>query len=108
MHSPGWSDVCGMMAGPTTQASSAMGTVTEAQMARILIKEYCFGLAGASSWAGNDWVSVMSLSVARKAVSAHRPPGSIPSCQLRRTGDPPYACRAMRDALRRRTVFAWR
>lgn len=53
------------MAGPTTQASSAMGTVTEAQMARILIKDYCLGLAGASRWAGNDWVFVMSISFAR-------------------------------------------
>jgi hypothetical protein len=61
-----------------------MGTVTEVQMARILIKEYCFALAGASSCAGNDWIFVMSLSVARKAVSAHRPPGSRSSHRVRR------------------------
>ena len=43
----------------TTHANSRMGTVTEAQIARILVKEYCFELAGAFSCAGSDWVFVM-------------------------------------------------
>jgi hypothetical protein len=47
------------MAGPTTQASSAIGAVTEAQMAKILINEYCFELAGTSSCMGSDCVFVM-------------------------------------------------
>src|SRR3954462_12046706 len=49
-----------MMAGPTTQASSAIGAVTEAQMARILIKEYCVELGVLSSCAGSDCVFVIS------------------------------------------------
>jgi len=28
VHRPGCSEVCGMIAGPTTQASTAIGTVT--------------------------------------------------------------------------------
>ena len=36
-----------MMAGPTTQASTAIGAVTDAQMARIFFKEYWLELAGA-------------------------------------------------------------
>jgi len=95
------------MAGPTTQASSAMGTVTEAQMARILIKEYCFGLAGASSWAGNDWVSVRSsASRERRFPHIDRRARDRPvsySARVTRL----YACGAMRGVLRRRTVFAW-
>ncbi len=57
--SPGWTDVWGMMAGATTQASSAIGAVTEAQMAKIFFSEYCLELAGASSCAGSDCVLVM-------------------------------------------------
>ena len=95
------------MAGPTTQASSAMGTVTEAQMARILIKEYCLGLAGASSWAGNDWVFVMSISFARKAVShINRRARDRPVSYVARVRGL-YARGAMRGVLRRRTVLAW-
>jgi hypothetical protein len=48
-----------MMAGPMTHANSAIGPVTEAQMAKILINEYCFELAGTSSCAGTDCVFVM-------------------------------------------------
>ena len=95
------------MAGPTTQASSAMGTVTEAQMARILIKEYCLGLAGVSSWAGNDWVFVMSLSLARTAIPhIDRRARDRPISYVARVRGL-YACRPMRGALRRRTVLAW-
>ena len=47
----------------TTQASSAIGAVTEAQMAKIFFSEYCLELAGASTGAGSDCVFVMSLSV---------------------------------------------
>ena len=54
-----------MMAGATTHASSPIGTVTEAQMARIFVKEYCLVSAAPSTRAGNDCVLVMSLSVAR-------------------------------------------
>jgi hypothetical protein len=35
-----------MMAGPTTQVSTPIGTVTDAQMARIFAKEYCLVSAG--------------------------------------------------------------
>jgi len=62
-----------MMAGPTTQASTAIGAVTEAQMAKILIKEYCWVSAAPSTRAGNDCVLVMSLSVAGCTHFAHRP-----------------------------------
>lgn len=48
-----------MIAGATTHTSSPIGTVTEAQMARILVKEYCLELAGAFSCAGSVWVFVM-------------------------------------------------
>ena len=65
-----------MMAGPTTQASTAIGAVTDAQMARIFFKEYWLELAGASTLAGSDCVFVMSLSVATKTGCAHRPTGS--------------------------------
>jgi hypothetical protein len=34
-----------MMAGATTQANRPIGAVTEAQIARILVKEYCLELA---------------------------------------------------------------
>ena len=47
------------MAGATTQASSAIGTVTEAQVARILVNEHCFELAGVSSCAGSVCVFAM-------------------------------------------------
>ena len=65
-----------MMAGATTQASSAIGAVTEAQMAKIFFSEYCLELAGASTGAGSDCVLVMSLSVATNTGPAHRPLGS--------------------------------
>ena len=48
-----------MIAGATTHASRPIGTVTEAQMARIFFNEYCLELAGTSSWAGSDCVFVM-------------------------------------------------
>jgi hypothetical protein len=48
-----------MIAGATTHASSPIGTVTEAQMARILVKEYCLELAGACSCARSVCVFVM-------------------------------------------------
>jgi hypothetical protein len=57
--SPGWIDVWGMMAGATTQASSAIGAVTQAQMAKIFFSVYCLELAGASTGAGSDCVLVM-------------------------------------------------
>jgi hypothetical protein len=79
--------VWGMMAGATTQASSAIGAVTEAQMAKIFFSEYCLELAGASTWAGSDCVLVMSLSVAVNAGSAHRPSGSRSPRRVRLTGD---------------------
>ena len=62
-----------MIAGATTKASSAIGAVTEAQMARILVKEYCLVSAAPSTRVGNDCVFVMSFSVAGEARSAHRP-----------------------------------
>ena len=49
-----------MMAGPTTQASTAIGAATDAQMARIFVKEYCLASAAPSTRAGNDCVFVMS------------------------------------------------
>ena len=51
-----------MMAGPTTQANSPIGTVTDAQMAKIFDKEYCLELAGVSRCAGSDCVFVMPSS----------------------------------------------
>lgn len=48
-----------MIAGATTHTSSPIGTVTEAQMARILVKEYCLEFAGAVRYAGSVWVFVM-------------------------------------------------
>jgi hypothetical protein len=48
-----------MIAGATTQANTPIGTVTEAQMARILFNEYCLELAGMSSCTGSDCVFVM-------------------------------------------------
>jgi hypothetical protein len=68
--SPGWSDVWGMIAGATTQASNAIGAVTEAQMAKIFFSEYCLELAGASSCAGTICVFVMS-SASRRTRVAH-------------------------------------
>jgi hypothetical protein len=50
------------MAGPTIQANSPIGTVTEAQMAKIFDKEYCLELAGVSRCAGSDCVFVMPSS----------------------------------------------
>ena len=49
-----------MIAGATTHASRPIGTVTEAQMAKILVKEYCLVSAAPSTRAGNDCVFVMS------------------------------------------------
>ena len=46
----------------------AIGAVTEAQMARILVKEYCSDLAGASASAGTDCVCVMLISLGMAAV----------------------------------------
>jgi hypothetical protein len=77
-----------MMAGATTQASKAIGAVTEAQMAKIFFSEYCLELAGASTGAGSDCVFVMSLSVAANAGPAHRPLGSRSLRRVRLTGDP--------------------
>jgi hypothetical protein len=48
-----------MMAGATTHASSPIGTVTEAQMAKILVKEYCLVSAAPSTRAGSVCVFVM-------------------------------------------------
>jgi hypothetical protein len=62
-----------MMAGVATKANTAIGAVTEAQMAKIFFSEYCLELAGASSCAGSVCVFVMSLSVAGWARLAHRP-----------------------------------
>ncbi len=62
-----------MMAGPTTQASTPIGTVTDAQMARIFVKEYCLVSAAPSTRAGNVCVFAMYFSVAGEADSAHRP-----------------------------------
>jgi hypothetical protein len=75
-----------MRAGPTTQASNAIGAVAAAQMARILVNEYCFELAVTSSPAATDCVFVMSLSLARKARCAHRPQGSRSPALLRPAG----------------------
>jgi hypothetical protein len=49
-----------MMAGPTTQASTPIGTVTLAQMARIFVREYCLVSAASSTRAGSGCVFVMS------------------------------------------------
>jgi len=49
-----------MMAGPTTQASTPIGRVTDAQMARILVREYCLVSAASSTRAGNGCVFVIS------------------------------------------------
>ena len=66
-----------MMAGPTTQASSAIGAVTEAQMARILIKEYCLLGAGCSLKVRRRNLGVCHVfSVGKNEGSAHRPAGS--------------------------------
>jgi signal transduction histidine kinase len=75
------------MAGPTTQASSAIGPTTEAQIARIFVKEYCLVSTAPSTRVGNDCVFVMSLSVAGNVSSLHRPAGSRSSDLVRRTGD---------------------
>src|SRR5215207_5842237 len=48
-----------MMAGATTQASTPIGTVTEAQMAKIFVNEYCLELSGAWTCAGSVCVFVM-------------------------------------------------
>ena len=48
-----------MIAGATTYTSSPIGIVTEAQMARILVKEDCLELAAAFSCAGSVCVFVM-------------------------------------------------
>ena len=61
-----------MMAGPTTQASTAIGAATDAQMARIFVKEYCLASAAPSTCAGNDCVCHV-FSLATKADCAHRP-----------------------------------
>jgi hypothetical protein len=76
-----------MMAGAATKANSAIGAVTDAQMAKIFFSEYCLELAGASTLAGSDCVFVMSLSVAANAGSAHRPPGLKSPRRVRLTGD---------------------
>ena len=57
--SPGWRDVWGMIAGATTNARTAIGTVTEAQMPRIFGKEYCAEFFAAAICAGSDCVVVM-------------------------------------------------
>jgi hypothetical protein len=49
-----------MIAGATTHARRNIGTVTEAQMARILVKEYCLELVGAVSCPGSVCVLVMA------------------------------------------------
>ena len=64
-----------MMAGATTKASTAIGAVTEAQMARIFVNEYCSELAGASSCAGSDCVLVMPSASARIAGLVTSPGG---------------------------------
>jgi hypothetical protein len=116
--SPGWSDVCGMMAGPTTQASSAMGTVTEAQMARILIKEYCFALRGRR--AAPATTGYLSCPQRREKGGLRTSTAGLEIVRrVRRTGDRPYACRrcaascvavpcrmAMNPAVSRRIVDA--
>src|SRR5688500_4593082 len=75
------------MTGATTQASSAIGAVTEAQMAKIFFSEYCLELAGTSSCAGSDCVLVMSFSVAANAGPAHRPLGRDRPPRVRLTDD---------------------
>ena len=62
--SPGCSDVRGMIAGATTKASTAIGAVTEAQITRILVNEYCLELAAASSCTGGDCVLVIPSALA--------------------------------------------
>jgi hypothetical protein len=57
-----------MMAGATTKTSTAIGAVTAAQIARILVKEYCTESAGASTRAGNDCVSLMLTRLGRAPV----------------------------------------
>ena len=57
-----------MIAGATTHARRNIGTVTEAQMAKIFLSEYCLELAGASTGAGSDCVLVMSSASRRTRV----------------------------------------
>jgi hypothetical protein len=95
------------MAGPTTQANSAIGPVTEAQMAKILINEYCFELAGTWGCTASDWVFVMALSLVRKGVfdigrgARDRPASYAARLMVMST------CGVMCSGRRGRTVFAW-
>ena len=59
-----------MMAGPTTQASTPIGTVTDAQMARIFVKEYCLVSAASSTRGRGGSVVVLSFRCAGGGVCA--------------------------------------
>ena len=61
-----------MIAGPTTKASTAIGAVTDAQMPRILVSEYCVACGEAAARTGNDLVSVMPYRLGRDGLQAHR------------------------------------
>ena len=96
-----------MIAGATTNARTAIGTVTEAQMPRIFGKEYCAELSAAPIGLGSDCVVVMP------PASAGTPAGTSPcGLQIAEGSYAPRvmpACtwRAMRAAQRDRTVVAW-
>jgi hypothetical protein len=68
-----------MIAGATTNARTAIGTVTEAQMPRIFGKEYCAELSAAPIGLGSDCVVVMP------PASAGTPAGTSP-CGLQIAG----------------------
>jgi hypothetical protein len=96
-----------MIAGATTKASSAIGAVTEAQMARIFVSEYWLELAGTSRCADSVCVFVMS--------SASRGTWVYHIARRARDRRLSYAARVMRMSAGRvmcggtwgRTVFAW-
>ena len=95
-----------MIAGATTKASTAMGTVTEAQMPRILGREYCAGVRRGASRRLERVCRGHDLSLGRDARSAHPPLGS-------RSWPVPYAARVMLgvrlqgDARWRRATVPW-
>src|SRR5215218_5496306 len=83
---PGCRDVRAMIAGATTNARTAIGAVTAAQIPRILAKEYCAELSAALNGA-RATVLWSCRQLWPEAGLAHRPPGSRSADGIRRKDD---------------------
>src|SRR3954454_11135982 len=76
-----------MIAGATTHARTAIGTVTEAQIPRIFASEYCAELSAAPTGAGSDCVVVMGSASASGLGQHIASQARLRSSRVRREGD---------------------